>query len=84
MTPKKKYADFETALARLEEITDLLEEGEQSLEESIKFYTEGLEIAKFCSDRLSDAEKKIKLISGKDGETVEEDFSAGQGSDDAV
>jgi len=68
---KPKYKDFESALGRLEEITEELESGESSLEESIELYTEGLNIAKFCNDTLTDAEKKIKLIV-KDSEVAEE------------
>jgi len=73
MTAKAKpqYKDFESALDRLEEITEQLESGESSLEEAIELYTEGLKIAKFCNDKLSDAEKKIKLIV-KDSEVAEE------------
>lgn len=73
MTAKAKpqYKDFESALERLEEITDQLESGDSSLEESIELYTEGLKIAKFCNDTLTDAEKKIKLIV-KDSEVAEE------------
>ncbi len=73
MTAKDKpqYKDFESALARLEEITDQLESGDSSLEESIELYTEGLKIARFCNDTLADAEKKIKLIV-KDSEVAKE------------
>ena len=56
MPPKKKYKDFESAIARLEEITERLESSEASLEESIDLYTEGLEITKFCSEKLGQAE----------------------------
>ncbi|KAA3631274.1 MAG: exodeoxyribonuclease VII small subunit [Calditrichaeota bacterium] len=74
MTAKKKYKDYESALERLEEITEILESGEQPLEESIDLYTEGLEIAKFCDGKLSEAEKKIKIITEKNGALVEDDF----------
>lgn len=74
MPPKKKDKDFESAIARLEEITSLLESGETSLEQSIKLYTEGLEIAKFCEKKLVAAEKKIKIIRGKDGRLSEQEF----------
>ena len=78
MTPKKpQYKDFESALERLEEITALLEGGETPLEESIALYTEGLEIAKFCETKLGEAEKKIKLITEKNGRAVEEVFDRG-------
>lgn len=76
MTAKKKYKDYESALERLEEITGLLEDGEATLEESIKLYTEGLDIAKFCTGQLDEAEKKIKLITEKEGVAVEEDFES--------
>ena len=46
MPAKKKYKDFESALERLEAVTDELESGEATLEQSIALYTEGLEIAK--------------------------------------
>lgn len=74
MAPKKKYKDFESAIERLEEITDLLEAGDTSLEESISLYTEGLDIAAFCDKKLSETEKRIKVIKEQDGVEVEEDF----------
>ena len=66
--------DFESALERLDEITDLLESGEAKLEDSLSLYTEGLEIARYCTSQLNEAEKKIKLIADKNGLPVETDF----------
>ncbi len=74
MVSKKKYKDFESAIERLEEITDLLEGGETSLEESIDLYTEGLDIARYCDTKLSETEKKIKIIQEKDGLVSEEEM----------
>ncbi len=74
MATKKKYRDFESAVERLEEITDQLEAGETPLEDSIKLYTEGLEIAQYCEKKLTEAQKKIKIIREKDGLTAEEEF----------
>lgn len=74
MPPRKKLKDFESALARLEEITEKLESGEESLEKSIDLYTEGLEIAKLCNKKLNDAEEKIKIIAERDGILTEVDF----------
>ncbi len=76
MPPKKKYKDFESALERLEEITELMESGDTSLEESIDLYTEGLEIAKYCNAKLAEAEKKIKIIKEKGGALVELGFES--------
>ena len=74
MVSRKKYRDFESAVERLEEITDQLEAGETSLEDSMDLYTEGLEIARFCEKKLTEAEKKIKIIRKKDDPPSEEEF----------
>ncbi|MFC1475279.1 exodeoxyribonuclease VII small subunit [Candidatus Zixiibacteriota bacterium] len=79
MAASKKYKNYETALERLEEITELLESGEMSLEESIKLYTEGMEITKICDGQLKEAEKKIKIILEKNGELTEADFESDNG-----
>ncbi len=74
MSAVKKYKDYESAIERLEEITGQLESGESSLDESINLYTEGLKIAEQCHQRLAEAEKKIKMITEKNGIAVETDF----------
>ncbi len=74
MAAKKQYKDFESALKRLEEITELMESGDVSLEASIDLYTEGLDIAKYCNKKLTEAEKKIKIIKEKGGLLVEQEF----------
>ena len=58
---------FESALARLEEITQELEDGELSLENSLKKFNEGIKLAGYCSDQLSQAQKKVELLIEKDG-----------------
>ena len=58
---------FEEAMQRLEEITQNLESGDLSLEDSIDVFEEGMKLAKFCSKKLEEAEKKVtKLV--KEGE----------------
>lgn len=63
MTKRKEYKDFESAIARIEEIVAALESGDLSLEESIALYTEGVEIAGICNQRLADAEGQIARLS---------------------
>ena len=82
MTNKKKPKDFESALERLEAITEQLEAGESSLEESIRLYTEGLEIARLCDRKLGEAEKRIKMIQESDGAAVEVETEADAADDD--
>ncbi|HWR84237.1 MAG TPA: exodeoxyribonuclease VII small subunit [Candidatus Deferrimicrobium sp.] len=74
MTGRKSYRDFESALKRLEEITERLESGESPLEESITLFSEGLQIAQFCQGKLSEAEQKIKIIRDKNGTLSEENL----------
>lgn len=76
MTAQKKSKDFEAALERLEEITGQLESGDASLEQSIDLYTEGLQLAKDCHQKLDAAEKKIKIITERNNIPVEALFDS--------
>lgn len=55
--------NLEKQLKRLEEIVEILEGGEVSLDEAIKLYEEGIEISKLCMDRLARAELTLKRLS---------------------
>jgi exodeoxyribonuclease VII small subunit len=78
----KKYKDFESALARLEEITNLLESGDVKLEKSIALYSEGVEIAAFCNKQLTEANKKIMRLKELNKELVEVPFDEEEESGD--
>ena len=54
---------FEGSLGRLEQIVGALEKGDLSLEESLKLYEEGISRARFCQQRLEEAETKIEVLS---------------------
>jgi len=68
MSAKKKT--FEDSISRLKEISDLLEDEETGLDESIKLYEEGVKLAKKCYSTLADAELKIKELKAD----IEKDF----------
>ena len=53
---------FESAMSRLEEISDVLSQNQVGLDESLKLYEEGVKILKFCSDKLEKADITIKRI----------------------
>ena len=73
---KKKSLNFESTLSEIEKIIESLEEGNLSLEDSIKAYEKGISLTKACQKMLSDAELKIKKLSSKEGEDVSfEDIS---------
>ena len=74
-TIKIENLSFETAMTRLEEIVIKLEEGKVSLDDSLKLYEEGIALVRLCSNRLDEAEQKIKIIrTTADGSKIEEDF----------
>lgn len=77
--PKKENMTFESASARLEEIVKILEQGNSSLDESLKLYEEGVLLVRFCNDSLDNAEKKIKmLVTDSKGNMTEKDFFEGK------
>lgn len=53
---------FEEALKKLEQIVEELEQGKIPLEDSLKKYEEGVKLAKFCTEKLQEAEKKIEIL----------------------
>jgi len=70
-----KKMKFEKALERLEEILDLLEKGDHSLEEALKLFEEGTRLSKLCARQLADARKKVEILKHNDaGEPASEPF----------
>jgi exodeoxyribonuclease VII small subunit len=57
-----KKKSFEEALAKLEQITKELEEGDLSLEESLKYFDEGVKLAEQCNSKLNEAQKKVEIL----------------------
>ncbi len=63
-----KEKTFEGALEKLEAIVKELESGNVDLDNAIKKYTEAMELAKYCSDKLKDATDKVNKILTENGE----------------
>ncbi|MBU0674769.1 MAG: exodeoxyribonuclease VII small subunit [Proteobacteria bacterium] len=59
--------NFEESLARLEEITEVLEKGELSLEQSLKMFNEGIKLVEFCHTKLDEAQGQVDLLLKKNG-----------------
>jgi len=57
--PKER---FEDALNKLEKIVSKLEGGNIPLEESLKFFEEGIRLSRFCNQKLDEAEKKVEIL----------------------
>ncbi len=53
---------FEKAVARLEEIVELLSRGDAPLEQSLTLFEEGTALIKQCGAALDEAEQKVELL----------------------
>jgi exodeoxyribonuclease VII small subunit len=62
-----KQQTFESSLASLEKIVRRLEQGDLSLEESLKLFEDGVKLSRECQERLSQAERRIEVLL-KDGD----------------
>ena len=55
---------FEKALAELERIVNRMEGGELSLEQALAAHKRGLELARFCQQKLESAQQQVKVLEG--------------------
>ncbi len=58
-----KGKSFETELQKLKEIVSKLENGTESLDDSLKLFEDGTKIANYCYKVLNSAEQKITDLS---------------------
>ena len=70
----KPEKQFEEYIAELEKIVNELENGNMSLDDSIKNFEKGMEVSKVCSEILEQAEGKITKLIKANGELKEEPF----------
>jgi exodeoxyribonuclease VII small subunit len=67
---------FEEAFQKLETIVKKLEDGNLSLEESLKAFEEGVRLSRFCFRKLDEVEKKVEvLLKESDGRLVPKPFT---------
>ena len=72
----RKKEKFEEALQKLEALVAKMEEGDLPLEEALKAFEEGVRLAKFCTGKLDEAERKVeKLIRDQAGKIQTTPFS---------
>lgn len=71
----EKNMDFETAMKRIGEIVNKLEDKSLKLDESLALYEEGVSLVAICRTRLDEAQRKINVLSpDENGEMVEKEF----------
>lgn len=68
---KSPEPDFETALKELETLVARLEEGDMSLEESLRAFERGIALTRSCQQALQAAEQKVETLVQGDGGNAE-------------
>ena len=71
-TTRNSLPDFEASLAELEKIVEKMEAGDQPLEETLKDFQRGIELARACQRGLKDAEQRVEKLVQKNGEFTTE------------
>ncbi|MEQ8234977.1 MAG: exodeoxyribonuclease VII small subunit [Gammaproteobacteria bacterium] len=79
-TPADVPLEFEAAMHELEALVDKLEQGEYSLEESLRQYERGIALTRACEQALRNAEQKVLALARNGDDDVLQDFAL---SDDA-
>lgn len=54
--------DFESQLAELETLVEAMEQGQMSLEDSLKAFEQGVKLTRACQKRLESAEQKVSIL----------------------
>lgn len=75
MTRKKSSSLFENSLEELENLVEQMEQGDISLEESLKAFERGIKLTRTCQQALQDAEQKVHILLEKNGQQTLEPFT---------
>lgn len=55
---------FESALSELERLVAQMESGKLSLEQALAAHQRGLQLARYCQERLEAAQQQVKVLEG--------------------
>ena len=65
MAKPPQELSFEKALAELEKLVSQLEGGSLSLEQALASHQRGLELARYCQERLEAAQRQVRVLEGE-------------------
>ena len=74
MIKKTKAFDFEKSLEELEKLVATMEEGDLSLDESLKHFERGIALTRSCQQALVEAEQKVRILVNNQGKDELEPF----------
>jgi exodeoxyribonuclease VII small subunit len=75
MAKAKKPVDFEQSLDQLEELVEDMENGDLTLEESLKAFEQGIKLTRECQTALSQAEQKVQMLIEENGQLTTVDLN---------
>ena len=64
---KSKTPDFEKLLGELDKIVSRMEQGEQSLDQTMKDFERGMALSSECQQSLDDAQQRVDKLVKKHG-----------------
>ena len=67
---------FESHLNELEQLVERMEQGDQTLEQSLKDFERGVTLTRACEKTLRQAEQRVEQLVKKHGELKLEPFSS--------
>jgi exodeoxyribonuclease VII small subunit len=76
MAIRRKKLDYEASVTELESLVNRLEQGDISLEESLKLYESGVLLTRDCQDALQAAEQKVQMLMQQSGQSKLVDFDS--------
>ena len=62
-------------MEELEKLVEQMEQGEISLEESLKAFERGIKLTRTCQQALQEAEQKVQILLEKNGQQTLEPFN---------
>ncbi len=60
-----KKQTFESAMVELEQLVQQVEDGQISLDQAVAAYERGIDLVKFCQDKLQTIEERVKVLDGE-------------------
>lgn len=74
MPKKETEINFEKSLRELEALVEKMEQGNLSLEESLKYFERGVALTRSCQKALAEAEQKVQILLESGGKEELHDF----------
>lgn len=62
MTKSSKQPNLEESLTEITQLIDKMEQGDQSLEQSLNNFERGINLIKHCQKILQEAEQKVQIL----------------------